>query len=211
MFIRLLILTLLFVATGLPGFAAPVLIPNGDFSLSSTVPPADDPAPFWFLDSTDPNIFFVDNFNSHSGNQSAHLGNLSDHSLSQILTTIAGESYTVSFWLANSATSTINAFSVYFDSVQMTMNPFASTELLDAAPFAYQQVSFTGMATASSTQLDFIFNNEDGFWSLDDVEIDLVAAPGAPELNHSEALLPLLLIVGFVVAQGRRRPTGIAV
>jgi hypothetical protein len=113
---------------------------------------------------------------AHSGNNYANLGATpGTGSLSQGLGTAIGQSYSLSFWLANDITAGLpsgNSFNVFFNGV----NVFSLT---NSAAFAYTQFTISGLvATGGSTQLQFVYNHNNDFWRLDDVD---VSAQGVPE------------------------------
>jgi hypothetical protein len=113
---------------------------------------------------------------AHSGNNYANLGATpGTGSLSQGLSTVAAQSYTLSFWLANDITAGLpsgNSFNVFFNGV----NVFSLT---NSNAFAYTQFTISGLvATGGSTQLEFVYNHNNDFWRLDDVD---VSAQGVPE------------------------------
>ena len=96
-------------------------------------------------------------------------------SLSQALNTVAGQSYSLSFWLANDVTVGLpagNSFSVFFNGVQVFT-------LANQAAFDYTQFELSNLvATGAVTQLEFVYNNNSDFWRLDDIN---VSAQGVPE------------------------------
>src|ERR1700754_457709 len=104
---------------------------------------------------------------AHSGNNYANLGSTpGTGSLSQSLGTAVGQSYTLSFWLANDITAGLpagNSFRVFFGGVQVFI-------LTNQAAFGYTQFSISGLvATSGSTALEFVYNHNNDFWRLDDV------------------------------------------
>lgn len=112
---------------------------------------------------------------AHSGNNYAFLGaepNIG--SLSQNLSTTAGDLYSLSFWLAHDVTGKpSNEFSVYWNGSLI----FALTPNVGA--FSYTEFSFSDLtATGSSTTLEFRYEDNDDFFRLDDVSA-AVPEPGS--------------------------------
>jgi hypothetical protein len=112
---------------------------------------------------------------AHSGNNYANLGSTpGTGSLSQGLSTTIGQAYSLSFWLANdiSPGPAGNSFQVFFNGVSVF-------SLTNQAAFAYTQFSISGLvATGGTTQLQFVYNHNNDFWRLDDVN---VSPSGVPE------------------------------
>ena len=112
-----------------------------------------------------------------SGTFSAFFGPIgSDGFISQALATTTGQSYTVSFWLANFIPGTIeepNGFHLYWGGSEIF-------SLLNAPNLGgYTQYSFVAQATSSSTTLSMGFRNDLDYFILDDVDVSPVPIPGA--------------------------------
>jgi hypothetical protein len=136
---------------------------------------------------------------AHSGNFHANLGAQGlTGSLSQSLTTVAGTSYTLSFWLANDSATTPNSFAAFFNGVQV----FALT---NAAVFGYTQFTIAGLvATGSSTVLDFRYRHDADFFRLDDISVD--GASSVPETASTIWLaLPTFAALGLVYSSRQRK------
>jgi hypothetical protein len=107
---------------------------------------------------------------ARSGAHHAFLGtgNFGFASLNQVLNTVPGVSYTLSFWLAHDVTSAPNnQFSVFFNG---TMIP--GSQLTNVGTFGYTNFTFTGLvATSNQTPLTFSFRDNDDFFRLDDVTV----------------------------------------
>lgn len=121
----------------------------------------------------------------HSGNYFAALGNVgSDGVISQTLSTVVGQTYDITFYLASDG-STPNDFSA----------SFGSTKLIDLVntplTTGYVQYTFAEVAISGSTTLTFTERNDPGYWALDDISVAPVS--GAPEPGVL-VLLPLSLI-----------------
>lgn len=115
----------------------------------------------------------------HSGIYGAFLGQSGSlGSLSQTLPTVAGQGYTLSFWLANPAPGTPNHFRASWDG-----NTLFDQSNMSA--FSWTNLQFKVTATTTSTPLQFSFQNDNNAFGLDDVSVQSVSAPvtaTAPEL-----------------------------
>jgi hypothetical protein len=141
---------------------------------------------------------------AHSG---THYANLeysqpppnSTASLSQVLNTVAGQVYTLSFWLVNFTSQPVNSFQVFFGGVAVTAVITSPPFPVSGTPPQWQQLTATGlMATGSTTTLEFRYRNDNDYWGLDDVS---VSAP--------EGGIPLVVVAtilgGICVAGSRMR------
>jgi hypothetical protein len=112
---------------------------------------------------------------AHSGTNYANLGSTpGTGSLSQSFSTIAGQSYSLSFWLANdiSPGPAGNSFRVLFNGVQVF-------SLTNSGAFSYTQFGALNLvATGASSSIEFVYNHNNDFWRLDDVN---VSPSGVPE------------------------------
>jgi hypothetical protein len=109
--------------------------------------------------------------------------------LSQVLSTVAGQSYTIRFSLLGDG-SVPSDFSVSFGGQVLYS---AAAGLLPTTP---QVLSFVAAATGSATALTFGFQNDPGYFLLDAVSVTPVPEP---------ASLPLMLLGLGAVAVWRRR------
>lgn len=91
--------------------------------------------------------------------------------ISQTLTTFAGASYILDFWLQAEA-DVLGAFAP--NSFLATWNGATVTSLLNSAAFNYTHLTFNVTATSASTVLGFTFRNDPGFWDLDNVAVTAV-------------------------------------
>ncbi len=143
----------------------------------------------------------VTNIAPHSGSFSARFGDFDNGSgIEQSLATIAGQTYTVSFWWSLDAGVAIptDAFAAI---------KFGGTTLYSQAGdpnngsgFTWTQFIGSATATGPTTTLSFFFENLPGYWHLDDVAVSLVPEPAAWTL----------MIAGFgmvgALARQRRDP-----
>ncbi len=115
----------------------------------------------------------------HSGIYGAFLGQSGSlGTLSQTLPTVAGQSYTLSFWLANPAPGTPNRF-------QASWNGTTLFDKSNIGAFGWTNLQFKVTATTTSTALQFGFQNDNNAFGLDDISVQGVSAPvaaSAPEL-----------------------------
>jgi hypothetical protein len=115
---------------------------------------------------------FVSTDQPHSGNFAADLGaSPTDGSLTQLLPTVAGETYTLTYWLQNEG-GTPNDFSASWNG-----STLSSSVLTEAIGFPYTEYSFANLeASSNTTPLKFVFEQTPAFWHLDDVSVK-----GTPE------------------------------
>jgi Carbohydrate binding domain/PEP-CTERM motif len=132
----------------------------------------------------------------HSGTYGAALGPVgSQGTLSQLLNTVSGETYNISFWLRNDG-GIPNSFDAFFGTQQL---------LATAAQGTSAFYNFTYTATGSSpTELRFDFQQNPAFWGLDDVSVQGVM--GAVPEPATWAMM-LLGFAGIGFAMRRRGST----
>jgi subtilase family serine protease len=150
---------------------------TGDFT--SWTPPTDTTDNFVGSSSTPFRIgnhtVYYGSYYIHSGTYAAFLGELGGLAyLSQILTTIPGRSYLLSFWLVNPAKfanpPTPNEFMVAWNGTTL----FDQT---DMAPFNFTNMQYVVSATATSTTLEFGARNDPDYFGLDDVSVTSIPSP----------------------------------
>ncbi len=129
---------------------------------------------------------------AHSGNFHANLGASGLlGTLTQSLSTVPGQSYNLSFWLANDSGVQPTAFMVFWNGAQIFSLP-------NSAAFSYTLFSFGNLtATGSSTSLQFQFRHDADFFRLDDVSV-------VPEPSTNALLLGAGTVLAFMAYRGRR-------
>ncbi len=129
------------------------------------------------------NYYGVDGLDANSGSFGAYMSqdflvSTAPVTLSQTLATTVGGVYSVTFWLEQHTTPTpgyTHLFSADFGGT--TLLTLAPTVALPGLVGVYTQYSSTIAATATSTLLNFSFENDDSYWSFDDVSVSAVATP----------------------------------
>jgi hypothetical protein len=123
--------------------------------------------------------------------------------LTQMLNTVAGQTYTISFDYRNLRSSATNVFQVLFGGVQI----YASGA--GGFPPAYTTFNgFTGVSTGAQTALVFNFRQDPSFYLLDNVSVQGLAA--VPEPATWMMLLLGFGMVGSVMRSRRRRVSAFA-
>jgi len=134
------------------------------------------------------NLFGVDSYDAYSGNFGAYFGNTASTPgtyaaannlvMTQSMTLEAGRQYTLSFELAQTTpvfTGYTNFFSATFDGV-MEMSETAAAATSGFVDYTY---TVTGSGADS---LAFSFQNDDGDWSLDDIDLSQIPEPSSMAL-----------------------------
>ena len=102
--------------------------------------------------------------NIHSGNFAFDMGPVNgEGSISQNLSTVAGQTYQFSFWLANDGGIPNNFHALWNGAEQLG--------LTDANGFGYTQYSYNVTATGASTTIEFDFYQLPAWYHLDDVSV----------------------------------------
>jgi len=135
----------------------------------------------------------------YTGNQFAYLDeNYTSNTLDQTLATVAGQSYLVSYWVAD---DTANALSVSFGA-QTLFNGVAPTNGIGLAS-DYVNYTYTVTATSTSTDLSFTGQYSAGFGTLlDDVSVTAVSS-AVPE-PATLRLIALGCIALFTARRGQK-------
>ena len=131
----------------------------------------------WTLSGNVTNLFVTGSpIYVHSGNYAASLGPIGSLGyLSQMVPTVSGQSYLLSFWLENAVGGTPNEFSVSWNGNviydQVNLPQFGWTNL---------QFTVTGAAASTNMLLQFGFRNDPQFFGLDDVSVNSAIAVTPP-------------------------------
>lgn len=101
----------------------------------------------------------------HSGNFGAFLGeNGYAATLTQVLPTIPGQPYLISFWLDNPQAGSIQSFSA-------SWNGTVFTNLLNPPAFAWSNFQFFARADDTNSTLQFAAENDPNYFGFDDVTV----------------------------------------
>jgi hypothetical protein len=149
----------------------------------------------------------ADAFDAHSGNYGAYMSQdffvgTTPVDLSQTLTTVAGGQYQVTFWLdQNTAPTTgyTHTFSATWNGTT-TMLSLMPTVAVPGPTGVFTEYQFDETATGASTALNFAFENDDSYWSFDDVSAAKTPEPPAGVLTGT-ALCALLLLRRMAAAE----------
>src|SRR3546814_18642538 len=110
----------------------------------------------------------------NSGANSAYFGPVgATASISQVLNTVVGQSYDVSFYLQNSGAGT-NSFDVFFGGGAPQIS------YVDALAMPWTRLSFTGTAVSDLKTLVSSFRPDPSFYYLDDVSLPSIPPPPHP-------------------------------
>jgi hypothetical protein len=116
---------------------------------------------------------------AHSGNNYAFLGTPGPFlgSLEQTLVgLVVGQSYNISFWLANDITTGLppgNSFVVVFDGG-------VDFSIANQGAFGYTQFTISNLVyTGTNDSLQFAYTHNNDFWRLDDVSVEAAGVPEA--------------------------------
>ena len=152
------------------------------------------------------NYYGVDGFDANSGNYGAYmsqdlLGTGATVNLSQMLSTVAGQNYQVTFWLEQDTPPTTGYTHTFTAQWGGTAPGTGGTTLLSLTPSpsnpgpvgVWTEYTFTVTASSASTLLAFLFENDDSYWSFDDVSVVQLPEPPAGVLMGT-ALFGLLLL-----------------
>jgi hypothetical protein len=123
----------------------------------------------------------------------AQFGPPTTGSISQLLTTVPGATYTLSFQLSNDVDGPPNSWSALWNGAQVAGGT-------DVPAFAYTRDQIKVVANSSSTPLEFDFSNGPGFFYLTGVSV-ATAEPSTLAIGGASGLL----LVGFGLARRRRR------
>jgi subtilase family serine protease len=112
----------------------------------------------------------------YSGTYSALFGEISaDAFLSQSLSTVPGQSYLISFWLANSGL--LSGDAVTPNSVELLWNGATLYAQTNLAAFTWTNLQFLATASSAATTLEFGLRNDNDYFALDNVTVQAITAP----------------------------------
>jgi hypothetical protein len=105
--------------------------------------------------------------------------------LYQQLTTVAGQTYTISFWVASTASSVGNNVGLDVEWDENTSNQTALdnptyTTPTNTGPLAYTEYTFTETASTNDTRIDFHSVDTNGLIELDNVVVTAQSATPEP-------------------------------
>lgn len=139
---------------------------------------------------------------AHSGSFVAGFSSVNTlDSLSQSLATVAGQSYTLSFWLNNSFFALNPDGSGGVNQFTASWNGATVFDQTDLSTSGWQQYSVDVTANSADSALSFSGRNKYGYFGLDDVSV-VLAVTAVPEPASYAMLLAGLGVLG---AAARRR------
>ena len=181
-------------ASGQPAHAAPInLVQNPGFETGDFTN--------WTVSGSPPNIGVDDYFlDVHSGNYGAFAGNDVQTGLSQVIPTVVGATYAVSFWLN---VQQGDAFGGYVDATFGGQPVVTLTEPAENDTFTEYSASL--VATSTSSTLAFTFRQPEGYYGFDDVSVTETSGPPPPPSVPEPGSLALLA-AGLAGLAWSRRP-----
>jgi hypothetical protein len=135
----------------------------------------------------------------HSGRHAAEFGAwlFMDDAISQVIPTIAGKTYTFTFWLKHAATDYLNNFAAKWNGTEVL-------DLVGARKFGWTEYHFDMVATSASTTIAFCGAETPSWYYLDDVCVKPSCKPVVPEPS-TMLVWTGLGAIGLVVARRRRK------
>ncbi|MBT9582416.1 carbohydrate binding domain-containing protein [bacterium] len=135
---------------------------------------------------------------SPEGTRHARMGPMSPGGIFQNIATTIGQAYHISYALSSGgSTSRTRTFLAQFgDRLHLT----TLESLTNPALFSFTYRSFTFVATTTTSQIRFTFENDPNYWRLDNVVVK------TPELNAKAAQLPVMLVMLILLIVFERRP-----
>ncbi len=163
-------------ATATPTGTPACIVVNGGFETGS-LPPWTDTGDTSFTGVGSPAI-------PHSGAFALFSGpSTSDGFIDQVIPTVAGQAYDVTFWLQNVDTTGNNRFGASFGSVTLVPEAVQSA-------FGYTQFTFTNVVPGANADLHFIFYNPPSYFYLDDVCVTPSGGGGSPTATPTTTAPP---------------------
>ncbi|MEQ1547083.1 MAG: PEPxxWA-CTERM sorting domain-containing protein [Chakrabartia sp.] len=139
----------------------------------------------------------------NGGTRGAFLGPIGAvGTLTQVLNTVAGQTYSISFDLRNQDPGTPNFFQVLFNGASI----FSQTDA--GGPVTYATNTFSRVATSAFTTLQINFAHDPDFYNLDNVSVQGVA--GVPEPETWMMLLFGFGVAGFAMRRRNREVSAFA-
>jgi hypothetical protein len=141
----------------------------------------------------------------NSGTQLAFFGPVdSTGGISQDIATVAGQTYTISFYLQNDGPNFDGLTGATFFDVSFGGASLYSETDATAGAYPFTQFQFSGTGTGDTTTLAFTFQQNPAFYSLDDVVV--VAADAAADTPEPGTIGLLGAgLVGFSMMIRRRK------
>jgi hypothetical protein len=170
--------------------AAPI-VTNGDFETRDFTG--------WTL-TGDSSFVGVDSSAPQAGGFAAYFGPSTPGGISQTLTTVAGTSYHVQYWIQTEGDVTDNSTATP-NSFQFTWGGIVEDSFTNLPATAYTLHSFDLVALGASTTIAFTFTDGPAFIDFDSVSVAAAALTTVPEPDS----LALLALAGTALVLSRRR------
>lgn len=137
--------------------------------------------------------------NAPEGTRYAKMGPLTAGGIFQTFTTVIGTAYQISYSLhTGTSTSANRVFSAQFGSTTL---PSTLESLTNPSLFGFTSRTFRFVATTTTSQIRFTFENDPNYWRLDSVSVTRVV----PELSVQGAATPLLAVCLLLLIGLERR------
>ncbi len=177
----------------------PNLLTNGDFEATSTVAGSGWTASGFLAEGFD-YVIDTNPAAAHSGSHAFAGGGVGAPGfISQTISTTAGESYNIHFWLADPSGFTDGT------SLEVLWNGAVVYSASDIAGFGYKEVVVDPLATSATSTLSFGLRDDSFFLYVDSVSVRRLAGSGSSS-SAPEPASYLLLSAGFgALGAGLRR------
>lgn len=145
----------------------------------------------------------VTTLDPHSGNRAGEFGAVNEQNIlaQTVVSTIPGATYSLDFWLRNTENGSDESPNLFV----LKWGTEEIVNLSNEPAFDYRQYTYELTAQTSSTVLQFGFQNNPGYWRLDDVSLTQRSAP-VPDDATTFVLLAVGL-VGLSVMRRNRNPS----